>query len=288
MRQTGLRHSVEERFSFIELRVFWHGRINRADLQRRFGVSQTQASQDFKLYQELAPDNLIYDGVEKTYLPSESFSARFAELSADSYLAPLMSIGSGLLSPQDAWLRQIPEFHVTPSPARGIHPEILRDVVRAVDDREALEICYQSMSVPDPSWRSIEPHAYAFDGFRWHVRAFCLKDRTFKDFLLSRILSTRHPDNPVPATTSGADDAAWNSWASLVIAPHPELSEGQRRAIVFDYGMDEQGQSVIKVRRAMLYYALKRLGLDTDPSARSPSDQQIVLLSSEVVDADYR
>jgi len=33
------------------------------------------------------------------------------------------------------------------------------------------------------------------------------------------------------------------------------------------------------VRRALLYYALKRLGLDTDPGARKPQDQQIVLLT---------
>jgi len=33
------------------------------------------------------------------------------------------------------------------------------------------------------------------------------------------------------------------------------------------------------VRRALLYYALRRLGLDTDPAARRPQDQQIVLLN---------
>jgi hypothetical protein len=63
-----LKHSVEERFAFVEFRVFWHGRINRADLIQRFGVSPTQASQDFKLYAELMPENLVYDGVEKAYL----------------------------------------------------------------------------------------------------------------------------------------------------------------------------------------------------------------------------
>ena len=38
------------------------------------------------------------------------------------------------------------------------------------------------------------------------------------------------------------------------------------------------GRLTIHVRKAMLYYALKRLGLDTDLSARRPQDQQIVLL----------
>jgi hypothetical protein len=43
------------------------------------------------------------------------------------------------------------------------------------------------------------------------------------------------------------------------------------------------GKAKIKVRRALLYYALKRLGLDTDPAARKPQDQQIVLLNRELI-----
>jgi hypothetical protein len=39
------------------------------------------------------------------------------------------------------------------------------------------------------------------------------------------------------------------------------------------------------VRRALLYYALRRLGLDTDPAAREPQDQQIVLLNAAELDA---
>jgi hypothetical protein len=43
------------------------------------------------------------------------------------------------------------------------------------------------------------------------------------------------------------------------------------------------GKAKLKVRRSLLYYALRRLGLDTDPGARKPQDQQIVLLNREVV-----
>ena len=43
----------------------------------------------------------------------------------------------------------------------------------------------------------------------------------------------------------------------------------------------------IPVRRSLLYYALKRLGLDTDPAARNPQDQQIVLLNREAIYADH-
>ena len=45
----------------------------------------------------------------------------------------------------------------------------------------------------------------------------------------------------------------------------------------------ENGQVTIFVRQALLYYALKRLGLDTDPAARKPQDQQIVLLNDKAI-----
>lgn len=52
--------------------------------------------------------------------------------------------------------------------------------------------------------------------------------------------------------------------------------------IALDYGM-RGGKAKIKVRRALLYYALKRLGLDTDPGVRKPQDQQIVLVNAAEV-----
>lgn len=152
-------------------------------------------------------------------------------------------------------------------------------MIQAVDYRQAVEVLYQSMSAPEPSWRWIEPHAYAFDGFRWHVRAFCGRDSSFKDFLLSRILETRRGDQPRPAISRPSDDRDWNTDITLVIAPHPALSPAQKRAIELDYGMDGRSEAEITVKTSMLFYALKRLGLDTDPAARRPQDQQIVLVN---------
>jgi len=59
-------------------------------------------------------------------------------------------------------------------------------------------------------------------------------------------------------------------------------SDNQKKVIELDYGM-VAGKVKIKVCRAMLYYALKRLGLDTPPGAREPRDQQIVLLNDHEV-----
>jgi len=76
-----------------------------------------------------------------------------------------------------------------------------------------------------------------------------------------------------------SEDVDWTDEVILEIGPHPDLSPTQAKVIALDYGMDA-GKAAITVRRALLYYALRRLGLDTDPSARPPQDQQIVLLNA--------
>lgn len=86
-----------------------------------------------------------------------------------------------------------------------------------------------------------------------------------------------------PATADGEADLDWAEDVILEIAPHPGLSQSQKKAIALDYGM-ACGKAEVRVRRALLYYALKRLGLDTAPDARRPQDQHIVLINREAVE----
>jgi predicted DNA-binding transcriptional regulator YafY len=122
-------------------------------------------------------------------------------------------------------------------------------VIAAIRRSEAIEIKYQSLSRPEPRWRWIAPHAIGFDGFRWHTRAFCLTDQSFKDFLLSRIIETR---NTKLSKVGPNADVDWNEQVTLEIGPHPELSDTQQKVIALDYGM-RSGRAKIPVRKALLY-----------------------------------
>lgn len=62
------------------------------------------------------------------------------------------------------------------------------------------------------------------------------------------------------------------------IGAHPELSGAQQIVIALDYGMHDE-KAKISVRKALLHYALKRLGLDTGPTARRTQDQLAVFLN---------
>lgn len=273
-----LRWGVERRLEFIEFRLFWEGHVNRGDLMEAFGVSVNQASTDLNRYIGFAPDNMVYDKSARTYVRGSGFKPQFLEPDASRYLVELRSVADGILDREDSWIADLPPYASAPTPVRGVNPTTLRAVVGAIRRSEAIEVKYQSLSSPEPSWRWIAPHAIAFDGFRWHTRAFCLTGASYKDFLLSRIIDIRGVRE---SETSPADDHDWHSEVTLEVGPHPGLSETQAKIIALDYGM-RSGKAKIKVRRALLYYALKRLGLDTDPAARRPQDQQIVLLNREI------
>ena len=272
-----LRWGVEQRLEFIEFRLFWEGHVNRSDLMDQFGVSVNQASTDLNRYIGFAPDNMVYDKSARTYVRDPGFKSQFLEPDASRYLAQLRSVADGILDREDSWIADLPPFASAPTPLRGVNPVTLRSVVSAIRKSEAIEVKYQSLSRPEPRWRWIAPHAVGFDGFRWHTRAFCLTDQSFKDFLLSRIIETR---GTKPSEAEPEADADWNEQVTLEIGPHPDLSETQKKVIALDYGM-RGGTAKIPVRKALLYYALRRLGLDTDPTARRPQDQQIVLLNRD-------
>lgn len=279
-----LRWGVEQKLQFIEFRLFWEGHVNRGDLIDKFGISQNQASGDLNRYIALAPDNMVYDKSGKSYVRSSSFNPIFLKPDASQYLAQVRSVAEGIVPPEDAWIGTLPTFDAAPAPARGIDPTVLRSIIIAIRRREAVEVRYQSMSSPDPEWRWIAPHALAFDGFRWHARSFCEKSGEYRDFVISRIIGTRQSRSTEMQTSADAD---WDEIVQLEIGPHPALSPNQKRVIELDYGM-KNGRVVIPVRRALLYYALKRLGLDTDPAARKPQDQQIVMLNDNNITSFYK
>ncbi|MCC6779313.1 MAG: WYL domain-containing protein [Hyphomicrobiales bacterium] len=275
-----LRWSVERRLAFVEERLFWLGEVNRMDLVRRFGVSMSQASGDIGRYLALAPAGVAYDKRAKRYVAGDDFRPALAAADARRFLGELRLADLGVLAVEDTMLGVLPPFAAAPLPERNVDALVLRAVLRAMRERRALAAHYQSMSRPQPARRVIEPHALAYDGFRWHARAFDRETGTFRDFVLGRL---SQPGLADAAGASAQDDAAWHEMVTLAIAPHPALTPAQARAVAIDYGM-QRGTARIPVRRALLFYALRRLGLDLAADARPPQEQHIVLINRAEVE----
>jgi len=268
-----LRWSVEQRVAFAAQRLYWDGTINRDDLMRRFGVSANQATADLARLKDAYPDGFAYDTVARRYraqdlfLPHEADPARL--------LRELRLVAEGHLDPKDSVLASVPALAIAEVPERAVDAAVLRRVLTAIRDRQAIGAHYVSFQRPGERRRVLSPHALVFDGFRWHVRAHDAGDDTFKDFVIARL------SHVAPVGTwqrVPAEDAAWNRLVTLEIAPHPGLDPHQRRVIARDYGMDAKQRLMLRVREAVLFYVRRRFGLTEGHEKRPAREQHIVLL----------
>jgi hypothetical protein len=226
-----------------------------------FNVSVPQASLDLAKYQELAPRNTEYDRTAKTYVASPFFSPIIAATDAHAYLDQVLGLQLGIVQSNSSFLGTSPPTGAVKDPSRRVNPSTLRAVLTAIKHRRTVEIEYQSMSTPAPSTRTISPHAIVFDGFRWHVRAFCHRRNDFLDFVFARILKIAPGDNSLVDPLA---DSVWQREVEVTILPHPELPEGQKRALELDYGMQE-GRLVLRTREALLLYLLEHLRVLHEP-----------------------
>jgi hypothetical protein len=265
------------RFEFMEWKLFWEGRLNRRDIEEMFGVSTPQASVDLRNYRDTAGGNIIYDATEKGFLPSPDMRPQFLRVSANRLLLQLRAWLTGALQREDLWFRDLPPVDMTPDIVRHVDETLLRSLFRAIRQRQALAVRYQSLS--GSRWRRIAPHALAFDGYRWHARAWCCERGDFRDFVLSRIDEVGALE---PAAYEVEDDVEWTRKIKLELCAHPRLEAEQRQAIERDYHMTG-GCREIEVRLSMAFYFIKRMNLDLPdlPPARA----QIQMRNLEAVQA---
>src|SRR3546814_9493198 len=123
---------------------------------------------------------------------------------------------------------------MAPDIARHVDPDCLRRILDAIRTKQCVEVRYQSLT--NSRNRTIAPHALAFDGYRWHVRAWACDRDDFRDFVLTRIDQIQ--PGP-PADFDAADDVEWNTVVALDLRPHPGLTDDQSKAIQRDYKMTD-------------------------------------------------
>lgn len=265
----------DRRLEFIDFRLLWEGRLNRADITDFFRISVPQASLDLAKYHEMAPGNAYYDRNQKTYIAAAGFKPVFATFESNHYLNELMGLDTGILSPSESFIGWPPPVASLPLPTRKVQPEILVDLIMAIRKQHALIVDYRAMR-DEPSIRTVLPTAFAHDGHRWHIRAYCFHSEVYKDFVLGRffdIIESMSPSGAVPVDTD------WNTFIDVVIGPNPEFSLSKKMIIEHDYQM-ENGEAKICIRKCQYFYLKRRLNLNDDGKPVDES-QQIVLLRIE-------
>lgn len=265
--------SAAQRLQFIEFRLQWEGHVNRSDLIEAFGISVPQSTLDFREYMERAPGNMDYDNRLRHYFPTPNFIPEFISERAEGYLSQLTALAaSGESQSIPGLMGATPSFDILSTPERRVDSITLQQLLKSIREGLSIETHYQSLSTPIPSWRRIAPHSLASDGLRWHVRAYCYTKEDFRDFVLGRIMDIRDEQATNISVTA---DTEWNEIIKVTIAPNPSLTADQHKIIERDYSM-VHGQAEISVRRSLLFYLKRRLGIE-DGAEKSPAAQQVVI-----------
>lgn len=257
---TKLGQAQRERLAHIDFRLWFLGEVSRADICVRFGVAPAGATRDLALYREAAPDNIAFDGRTKTYRIGASFIPLF-EHPIDRVLSSLsLGFGDGIGGGEGP---MVPcEF---PLPINKPATETLAHVTRAIASKSVLRVAYSSISSGE-SRREILPFALVDNGFRWHVRAFDRKTSSFRDFVITRILSAEVVGGDAPGKGEGPDDdAQWTRVLELELVAHPNSERPELTAL--DYPMVD-GVLMVRARAALAGYVMRRWNVDCSPDHR--------------------
>jgi WYL domain len=273
-----VKWSQERRLQFIDFRLQWGGRINRRDVTDFFKISVPQASADIARYAEVAPGNLEYDTSSRTYVATPAFAPHYESSGARQYLSQLLALERQILTSDQAFLAFRPPMASVPLPSRTVEAKTLALLVQAIAERAMLQIRYQSIARDEPLERFVSPHAFGYDGVRWHVRAYCHLREGFRDFVLGRILS---PSAPVASDVDSSQDHEWHTNVDLVLKPDDSLTAKQREGVEIDYGM-KNGKVTVPCRQAMLFYSLRTLNFEANGAPRK-GDKQVVIANLDEI-----
>ncbi|MBV2128642.1 WYL domain-containing protein [Arsukibacterium indicum] len=275
-----IRWELLMRYRLIEIVALWEGRLTTNHLCNSFGIARQQASKDINGYlRDVAPGNLIYDGSLRGYKPSDTFKPKVTSGLADEYLHALASTKdfAHTFSQLDLGFAHT---EMLTSPLRQVNPDILRALVQAARDGKKIDMGYVSLTSPDEESRIIAPHTLVCTPLRWHVRAYCEKNREYRDFVLSRFRGINDIEGDADMTK--AQDDRWNSKIDIVLVPDSRLSDYQKAIIAEDYNMTD-GRRVISVRSALVPYAVQALNLDLAKIEARPEAQQIMVANLDEV-----
>jgi len=256
--------TTDLRFNFIEQLIWWEGQINARHLSQQFNLTRQSAAAVLKQYRQQHPENVIYHQSKKAFVPTKQFIPQ-NDLRDFSHYLQATATHNNICAEMSKTIE-------VEAPLRNINAEQVRPILKAMREQLAIDIGYISLSSPDYLDRIIEPHTLIFDGLRWHVRAYCCKNKAFRDFTLSRFKGDAVIERKAEYTA--LQDTKWQTFIDVIIEPDPRLTAKQQEIIANDFQMENR-QKTIRVRAALANYLILRLRLDNDKN--TPEEQQIIL-----------
>jgi len=246
-----------ERLRAVELWLWWRGWVGRGDLVGRFGISAAQASGDLQKYLEMNGKGVSYQTSRKRYEAGEDFACALHVPSLEEAVRMFLGGGEREMNAGEN-SAETERVAILQLPKRVAPGGIARRVFVALLGGKRLRVFYYSVNSDGAEWRYLRPGALAWDGRRWHVRAWCEKREEWRDFVLGRMSKAEWPEG-YEGTMPPDED--WHAWETLRLRLNPLLGNQARASLKLDYGLESEVIEV-KVRRALRGYFLAEMYLD--------------------------
>ncbi len=250
--------AARERLRMLEVLLWWRGWVGRGDLLERFGISPAQASSDFQKYLEMNGEEVFYQTSRKRYEASVKFQCRLHAPSLEEAVGIFLGGTAPVFATVGKAAMVGDKLAILTLPKRMAEVGISRKVMIALLAGQRLRVNYGSVSSNTVAWRYLRPGALAWDGRRWHVRAWCEKREEWRDFVLGRIGKAEWPEEFAGETPADED---WNRWEVVRFRVNPALEEDSRKALQIDYGLEGEVME-LRVRRALKGYLLAEMFID--------------------------
>ena len=274
MREETLSPQTAEQFRYIELMLLYEGVLTNQALRKRFNVSQVQASRIIKKYRDENPGHMERLAGRGSYRIGSKLSLGETPHPVGDYFN------------EEGISIEYPCVATAQNDLTQTSPTVVRQLVQANIKGCGVTVTYSSMSHPQGKERLIFPHAFAFGGSRWHVRAFDVLNGEYRDFNLGRIESAAIEMGHSPPAVVDED---WETFVELTIGPHPGLSLDQQRMIRREYFGGTAGR-IVTVRKAIEMYSVRHLEVATDTRNQLPPEFLLAVLRRSITGqpADHR
>lgn len=251
-------------FSWIEACLRYAGVFGSAEkvvYQEVFGVSEPSVSRH-----QVAFADCFEEQIGEAFVRDSNGRLISGRLELQmGFRLPCKPVFSKLPSLQ-TWLQQNlgpHQYVVQEVVRRDPDPWVMRSIIQSMRCQKPLHITYHSKSRDRD--RVISPHALVRVVGRMHVRAFDHERNDFADFVLSRITRVQQGQFDKKYICCDRDDD-WNSWVTLSVKPNCQKIQSMNlSALALDYGLDENGEKRMRVRKAIAPYLIDETVSGFDP-----------------------
>lgn len=245
------------RLAYVDFKLFFTGRVNRADLKDAFGIAEAAASRVLTEYSKYRPNN-------KTQKTNTIVRGSFEPLTEIDAELALGMLANGFNSNKIFGVTELSYEKIGKIPNQLNVKEVAM-ITRAISGKYSVSCNYLSENSANHQRRALVPLAIMYDGTSWMFRAYDRSDtkaNKFKNFHFARVRNVleEHESKETKQKEHEAlsQDKLWNLRLPLILKLHSSLSEKDKSKVKTDFGIPEDKDEFYVTERAAFRWILEK------------------------------